>query len=646
MIGEIVIVRHPVHACVPVDHPVVLSVRAEGSGLKYQWFTFVQKDGERRTCEVPGGTQADLTIQATKTQNYSCRVNDHHLNCSFSEWAQVTVLDTGTSGLPLQWCGEPHIAVNPRPQTVRPGARLTLRCTAFGIPPPAYQWYRNGQELKDKTHSTLQIRHASAEDTGTYLCSVTNVLGEGWTQPAEVHLLQPEASIQEPTLIASDKVALLIGNLNYSHHPSLTAPIMDVQELAKLLRTLDFRVVSLLDLTRDQMIAAIDKFIQLLDRGVYGLFYYAGHGFEYAGRNYLVSIDAPQPYQPENCVRVQTIMRKMQEKNTALNLILLDTCRKWYRQASPPSVIQPLRPCGNTVYGYATGEDAEAFEVQDRGKSTGIFTKYLNKYILLPERVTHVLEKVSEDVGRDVLVRGKQAVEIRHTLTEPRSLTDPLHSTGHTTELRARDACWRHANELPQRQCLRLECGAEVQLSFSALFSNVLVLFGSLRNTGPHMDNCTLTLTSTPAMEDIFSGPGRSEELDSLLFDQANNQDCTLRLCGLQTLQESLVIKVDLHYTHTDSGLRLTESRVLNIGRPLVASWELRPKTVSVKNHGSQAQSTGHIPRAQRDRAHPAGIAPGRPSTRKAECVALTALRTSKEPEENDENDMNNYHLQ
>ena len=41
-------------------------------------------------------------------------------------------------------------------------------------------------------------------------------------------------------------------------------------------------------------------------------------------------------------------------------------------------------------------EDAEAYEVQDGGKSTGIFTKYLNKHILQPEKVTHVLEQVSE----------------------------------------------------------------------------------------------------------------------------------------------------------------------------------------------------------------------------------------------------------
>ena len=61
-----------------------------------------------------------------------------------------------------------------------------------------------------------------------------------------------------------------------------------------------------------------------------GLFYYAGHGYEQSGRNYMVPIDAPRPYNTGNCVCVQRVMKKMQERHTALNVILLDTCRKWY----------------------------------------------------------------------------------------------------------------------------------------------------------------------------------------------------------------------------------------------------------------------------------------------------------------------------
>uniref|UniRef100_A0A3P9NPM2 Mucosa-associated lymphoid tissue lymphoma translocation protein 1-like n=1 Tax=Poecilia reticulata TaxID=8081 RepID=A0A3P9NPM2_POERE len=565
----IVIVRHPVSVCVPVNHRVTLRVRAEGKGiLSYQWFSEDEK-------EVPAGTQSDLTIRASKTHRYVCRVNDHFHNYVFSEWVKVKVLDIDKS----DWQGEPHIAINPKPETVQVGTKVSLRCAAFGIPTPHYQWYRNGQPLLDKTSDILQIDGTTAEHGGSYLCSISNVLEERWTEPVDINI--------------TDKVALLIGNLNYSCHPGLMAPVMDVHELGNLLQQLGFRVVSLLDLTRQEMMAAIDKFIQLLDRGVY-LFYYAGHGYEHAGRNYLVAVDAPQPYQTKNCVCVQRVMSQMQERQTAMSVILLDTCRK-YNQGCIPSVIKALRPNGNTVYGYAC-EDAEAYEVQDGGKSTGIFTKYLNKHILQEAKVTHVLERVSEDVGKDPLVTGKQAVEIKHTMKEPRSLKDKVRTAGHTRELHLRDVCWRQAN-LPRKKQLMFPCGVKVEVSFSALFSNVLVAFATIKATPDQTQDCTVTLSSNPPMEDIFSRPGRSEDMDSLLINETLNPDCTLRLCSLQKLKESVVLKVDLHYTHKDSNVRHTESQQVDIGRPLVASCKLYREnhTRDKKPNGATAQTTGNI---------------------------------------------------
>lgn len=69
---------------------------------------------------------------------------------------------------------------------------------------------------------------------------------------------------------ATDKVALLIGNMSYWNHPQLKAPMVDVYELTNLLRQLDFKVVSLLDLTESEMRNAVDEFLLLLDKGVYG----------------------------------------------------------------------------------------------------------------------------------------------------------------------------------------------------------------------------------------------------------------------------------------------------------------------------------------------------------------------------------------
>lgn len=48
---------------------------------------------------MSGGTGADLTIKARKTQLYVCRVNDHICNCEFSDWVKVKVLDIDKSGM-------------------------------------------------------------------------------------------------------------------------------------------------------------------------------------------------------------------------------------------------------------------------------------------------------------------------------------------------------------------------------------------------------------------------------------------------------------------------------------------------------------------------------------------------------------------
>ncbi|RXN05355.1 mucosa-associated lymphoid tissue lymphoma translocation 1-like isoform X1 [Labeo rohita] len=629
--------------CVPPNHEVTLRVQAKGTGvLKYQWF-------DKQQTEVVGGTEPELTVSLQKTGKYICRVSDLYCNYQFTEWVKVRILDE--PGVSRTWRGEPYIVVHPISQTVKPGETFTLKCTAFGKPAPDYQWYRNGRILPKQTTETLRIENASAETVGSYLCAVTNSLEERWSEAADVE-------------IATDKVALLIGNLNYNCHPGLMAPTMDVHELANLLQQLGFRVVSLLDLTLQEMQAAIDKFLQLLDRGVYGcrvcthgsglievkvsaLFYYAGHGYEHSGRNYLVAIDAPRPYRTENCVCVQRVMLSMQERKSQLNVILLDTCRKWYKQKGPSSEIKPVAPLGNTVYGYATSEDAEAFEVQDGGKSTGIFTKYLNKHVLKPERVTHVLEQVSEDLGKDPLVRGRQVVEIRHTLKEPRALTDPVRTSGHTMELRRRDACWKQANVLPGRRSLDFQyCGVKVELSFSALFSNVLVVFGTLRNTRAVAQDCTLILESEPRMQDIFSASGRSEEMDSLLANSGETPDCTLRLCCLQRLQGSLVIKVTLHYTHTQTKERLTESRELDIGRPLIASCKMNQMRPVDRRQDSHVHTVDHMSnlRYPHHQNHPRL---GRPYTRKAEnrleSSAKSTSVSSNEPEENDENDSNEF---
>lgn len=112
-----------------------------------------------------------------------------------------------------------------------------------------------------------------------------------------------------------------------------------------------------------------------------GLLYYAGHGYENFGNSFMVPVDAPNPYRSGNCLCVQSILKLMQEKETGLNVFLLDMCRKrcefksyshWFKTIhtlfviilmliycfrnvhddATPNVV--LKVTANIVFGYAT----------------------------------------------------------------------------------------------------------------------------------------------------------------------------------------------------------------------------------------------------------------------------------------------------
>nr|XP_033776905.1 mucosa-associated lymphoid tissue lymphoma translocation protein 1-like isoform X1 [Geotrypetes seraphini]XP_033776906.1 mucosa-associated lymphoid tissue lymphoma translocation protein 1-like isoform X1 [Geotrypetes seraphini] len=679
MLKEILITEHPVSACVPAGYPLTLRCRAEGPpSLQFQWF----QQAKFPCCQIPGATQPDLFVVAQETQLYICRVHDQHNNSKFSQWVKVKVLQNVAKDLlPVRWKGEPILAVNPKRATVKARKQVVLKCLAFGIPAPDYQWYHNGNHLHcGKKKAELTIKAEKVSENGSYLCCATNEKGEQWSHPVEVTIvediilrpsLQPPLSSDpsvEKTLelprknsnekepdhkvpfYATDKVALLVGNNRYQSHPSLLAPMMDVFELTLLLRQLNFRVVSLLDLTKSEMLTAVNQFLQLLGKGVYGLFYYAGHGYERSGRNYMVPIDAPQPYRPENCISVQNILQKMQERQTALNILLLDTCRKWYNPKCALSEVKPLEPWGNTVYGYATSEDAEAYEVQDGAFSSGIFMKYLKKHIQKEKKVTHMLEEVLEDLGRDPLVKGKQVMEIKHTLKEGRALTDTIRRIGQTDKPQACSDVWTHARELP-KEIKRFPCGAEIELCFHAVFSNIMHVYAKLKKVPEHIANARVLLFKPPEMLDILTvTDSRCERVDSLLASSSDREesDSMLRLCGLQKYQNGVVIKIDLHYTNLKNAERMHEFLELNLRSPLVAT--LFSKKDSDAGSSSSAAHENHSAAAKKDNKDipqqqlSLHSLCSRPGTRRAEngpnSTASSQSRTSSEPEENDEREL------
>ncbi|XP_009891442.1 PREDICTED: mucosa-associated lymphoid tissue lymphoma translocation protein 1-like [Charadrius vociferus] len=627
---DIIITEQPVSVSVPVGYSFTLRCKAEGrTSLRYQWFC-----QQRSVCrQIPGATKQELPITAQQTQLYTCRINDLYRNVVFSDWVKVEVHQCVARGLPPQlWRGEPVIVLNPTEQRVEVGKPLQLQCAAMGFPAPSYQWYRNGNPLEQQKKKKLWITHAKVSDSGTYLCCASNTHGEHWTNAVDIHI----GTCRSEKFFATGKIALLVGNNRYQHHPNLMAPVTDVFELSLLLQQLNFQVVSLLDLNKAEMVTAVSQFLQLLGKGVYAIFYYAGHGYEHLGRNYMVPVDAPQPYSPENCISVQRILQKMQQQRTALNLILLDTCRKWYNPECALSQVQPLEPWGNTVYGYATSEDAEAYELQDGEFSSGIFMKYLKKHILQEKKVTHMLDDVLEDIGRDPLVTGKQVMEIKHTLKEARSLTDPIYPLGAAAER------WGRSHE-PLSKTVTFPCGAQVKLCFHWLFSNMMYVCAKLQPLPAHITDAHLLLCQpTETVEAATLQESCPDHVESLLASVYKREelDCVFQLCGLQKIQTDVVLQLDLHYTQLSTKQRTCESLQTTLQKSLLGQF-FSQSNCSQPNHPRTPARAGSV--CLQDASVLSTVPKGQTSLRTGSGHNLPSSNpcsSSIEPEENDESDL------
>uniref|UniRef100_A0A8B9BLD1 MALT1 paracaspase n=1 Tax=Anser brachyrhynchus TaxID=132585 RepID=A0A8B9BLD1_9AVES len=427
-------------------------------GLAYQWFCGKQ--------EVPGATAPELVIDTAAPPGpprwFICRVN-----CgaafAFSRWAHVQVERSSSPSSASGYCPTMaglQILQQPQPCCLAEGDTLVLECRAIGNPPPQYQWFRNRRPVEGARAPRLQVQLVTTAERGSYSCRVFNLFHEVWSQEVDVEIgprlfasggswQDGDGGPPEPgspdQLYATDKVALLIGNMRYLHHKHLKAPMVDVHALSSLLRQLDFKVVSLLDLGKDEMQMAVNEFLLLLDKGVYGLLYYAGHGYENFGNSFMVPIDAPSSYTSAHCLCVQRVLQSMQQRHTGLNIFLLDMCRKRNLNDDIIPQVGALQVTANIVFGYATCADAEAYELSQGEFSNGVFVSFLKRWLLDDEKITVLLDKVAEDMGTLEITRGRQALELRSNLSERRALTDPIRAPGRD-ETSARNLQWAKAH--------------------------------------------------------------------------------------------------------------------------------------------------------------------------------------------------------
>jgi uncharacterized caspase-like protein len=125
------------------------------------------------------------------------------------------------------------------------------------------------------------------------------------------------------------RVALVIGNGSYADAGVLANPVNDAQDIAAKLRTMGFIVVDGYDLGKRDLEGKIGDFADALDGAASGLFYYAGHGIQVDGRNYILPVDAKlnQPAKLKlEAIPIEDVMDLMQQQ-AGTSILILDACR-------------------------------------------------------------------------------------------------------------------------------------------------------------------------------------------------------------------------------------------------------------------------------------------------------------------------------
>lgn len=233
--------------------------------------------------------------------------------------------------------------------------------------------------------------------------------------PAKSELPKTNAGPKEstealPGLItaAEQRIALVIGNGSYDFG-FLKNPVNDANDLAASLQKLGFKVTLKKNANLETMEGAIEDFGNQLKKGGVGLFYYAGHGVQVNGINYLIPVGGK--INKESDVRYKAvdtgrILDEMANANNGMNILLLDACRdnpfgKSFRSASRGLAIVSNSPSG-TFISYSTSPGQVASDGEGRNSPyTAAVIQYIKEPgLTISDVFMNVRSKVKKQTGQ------------------------------------------------------------------------------------------------------------------------------------------------------------------------------------------------------------------------------------------------------
>ena len=201
----------------------------------------------------------------------------------------------------------------------------------------------------------------------------------------------------------NQKLALIIGNSKYAESP-LVNPVNDARAMTSTLTGLGFNVTALYDASLTEMNDAARQFGDRLRAGGVGLFFYAGHGMQIRGKNYLIPVGSDIKREDEvqyKAFDANQLLDKMESARNPINIVILDACRNNPFSRSFRSSASGLAQMEAPVGTYVSFSTAPGKVASDGDGSNGLFTQHLLTSLRTPG------QKV-EDVFKQVRVRVMQ----------------------------------------------------------------------------------------------------------------------------------------------------------------------------------------------------------------------------------------------
>lgn len=201
------------------------------------------------------------------------------------------------------------------------------------------------------------------------------------------------------------RVALVIGNNHYTNLSKLKNPLNDAKAMKQSLEARGFEVLYQENANNATMRKLIKKFSKRIAKGGIGLYYFAGHGINIDGRNYLVGTDASMDDKDEVAyqnIALDYLTTKMKSAKNRLNIVILDACRNDPFSRGAKGGLAPVSNAKGIFVAYAT--EAGSVASDGRHGKHGLFTKYLIKHM---QTAGADISKVFKSVRQSVLSESK-----------------------------------------------------------------------------------------------------------------------------------------------------------------------------------------------------------------------------------------------